>query len=102
VSDPDTLLADLWAQDEPPARDPAFVLAAMERIEQRRFWLGLLSLAPPTLAASLILWALAPVLGVLMSALPGGSSALAPLAAALVMALFLWTWASDRLQPLDA
>ena len=60
-SEADQLLAGLWAQDEPPARDPAFVIAAMERIERRRLLEGVLALVPVALAASLLLWALAPL-----------------------------------------
>jgi len=63
MSDPERLLADLWAQDEPPERDHGFVLLAMERIERRRFWLSLLSLVPVTVLVCLVLWAMAPVLG---------------------------------------
>ena len=52
--DADRLLAGLWAQDEPPARDAAFVIAAMERIERRRLIEGVLALIPVALAASWI------------------------------------------------
>jgi hypothetical protein len=94
------LLADLWAQDEAPAHDPSFVLAAMERVERRRLIEGILALAPMMAAASLVLWALAPVIASVAARVDAG--ALGPLAAAAMMALFLWSWASDRLQPLGA
>lgn len=94
------VLAELWAQDEPPAQDLAFVLATMERVERRRLIEGVLALLPLAAAASLVLWALAPVIAVVAARVD--APALGPLIAASVMAVFLWGWASDRLQPLAA
>jgi len=99
MSDADALLADLWAVDEPPERDPAFVIAAMERIEQRRLWSKLLVLAAMTALVGLIAWAVAPVLAMIGQVLT--PDAVLPYAGAALMALFLWSWASDRLQPLE-
>ncbi len=99
--DADQLLAALWAQDEPPARDPAFVIAAMDRIERRRLLQGVLALVPAALASAVVLWALAPVIADVVSAVRLDTSAIGPLAAAVVMALFLWSWASDRLPPIS-
>lgn len=101
MTDADRLLAELWAQDELPARDPAFLLAAMERIERRQFLTGVLALAPVAAVASLLLWALAPVIAAAGAALRFDGASIGPLAAACVMALFLWSWASDRLQPVE-
>lgn len=60
--DADLELKALLQVEEPPARDPAFALAVMERIERRRFRAELLMGAPMALAACLALWALSPLL----------------------------------------
>jgi hypothetical protein len=60
MTDPDTLLAGLWAEDEPPARDPAFVAATMQAAARRRFRRQLLALAPTTVAAAAVAWSAAP------------------------------------------
>jgi hypothetical protein len=62
MSDADLALKALLAVDEPPARDPAFSLAVMERIERRRFWTEVLFAAPIALAVLVALWALSPLL----------------------------------------
>ena len=62
MSEADIKLKALLAVDEPPARDPAFSLAVMEKIERRRFWTELLLSAPVALAALVALWALSPFL----------------------------------------
>jgi hypothetical protein len=95
-------LAELWAQDEPAAHDASFVLAAMERVERRRLIEGVLALAPLTAAAVLVFWALAPVIAAMAQGLGLGGVQAGPLIGAVVMALFLWAWVSDRLQPLAA
>jgi hypothetical protein len=99
--DADRLLAGLWVQDEPPARDPAFVIAAMERIERRRLLEGVLALVPVALGASLLLWAFAPVIAAAAAMVRLDAGVTGPVAGGLVMALFLWSWASDRLRPLE-
>ena len=99
---PQQLLSELWVLDEPPERDPAFVLGAMEHVERRRFWLGVLALVPVVIAASAVLWALGPLIAAVARATVPDGAMLAPIAAAAVMAVFLWCWASDRLQPMDA
>lgn len=62
MSDADLKLKALLAVDEPPARDPVFALAVMERIARRRFWAEILFGAPVALAACVALWALSPIL----------------------------------------
>lgn len=62
MSDADIRLKALLAVEEPPARDPGFALAVMERIERRRFWTELLMGAPIAVAVCVALWALAPFL----------------------------------------
>lgn len=62
MSEADIMLKALLAMEEPPARDPAFALAVMERIERRRFWTELLMGAPVAVAVCVALWALSPFL----------------------------------------
>lgn len=62
MSEADAMLRTLFAADEPPARDPAFTLSVMERVQRRRFWGEVLMLAPVAVAACVILWAMAPML----------------------------------------
>ena len=57
----DDRLKALFAQDEPPARDPAFQTAVMEAVMRREFRADLLVLAGGTLVGGLALWALWPV-----------------------------------------
>jgi len=60
--DPDTALAALWARDEPPARDPAFVRATLARVGRRRLIHELLDYAALGVPALAILWAAWPSL----------------------------------------
>jgi hypothetical protein len=62
MSEADERLKGLFALDQPPPRDAAFVLETAKRIQKRLFWLELLAGAPWAVAASAILWAFAPVL----------------------------------------
>jgi hypothetical protein len=103
MSEHDLTLAALWAEDEPPASDHLFVLETMERVERRRFWLGVLSLAPVCALAGLVLWALAPMIAqMVQSVLPSDASVWIEVTAAALTALCVWFWATDRLQPLSA
>lgn len=83
MSEADAILRSLLAVDEPPARDVAFTLAVMERVERRRFWTEVAMMAPAVLAACLVLWALAPALTELAVRLigPFGQNALLPILA---------------------
>jgi len=49
--DAETKLAAAWAAEAPPAHDPNFTLAVMERVERRRMWRQLLDLAPLVVVA---------------------------------------------------
>ena len=62
MSDDERLLHQLWAEDEPPARDAAFVLEAVQRLERRRLWWNLAGLVPLGVAAAAALWGMAPQL----------------------------------------
>lgn len=98
MSDPERMLAELWAADATPERDPAFVLAVMQRVERRRLWMGLLGQAPAVVAVCAALWAFAPVIqrAAVQLSLDPVSGELAPVAAVLAMAVFLWGWSADR------
>jgi hypothetical protein len=60
-------LAAVWAADEPPARDVAFGLDVMARILRRRLWIDAAALAPVVVAAGILLWVLAPIIGGIIS-----------------------------------
>jgi hypothetical protein len=102
MSDPDSLLADLWAADEPPERDPGFVLSAMEAIERRQLWLNMAALGVIAGVIGLVSWAVAPEVAAMARALfPADTAIAATLSGAGLMSYFLWSWASDRLRPLE-
>ena len=56
----DHRLTALWALDEPPAQDPAFVLATLDRLARRRFRVKVARLLPLFVAAMAVCWAIAP------------------------------------------
>jgi hypothetical protein len=64
MSDPETRLAQLWALDEPPARDFAFETKVAERIERRRVLLTVLEIAAMTVAGLTVAWAAWPFVSV--------------------------------------
>jgi hypothetical protein len=80
----DDRLKALFAQDEPPPRDPAFSAAVIERLERRRCLYDLLFLAVVSGLGGVALWALWPVLEPAVVALSGR---LSQAAVALVLAL---------------
>lgn len=59
---PEETLAALLAEDEAPARDPAFTAAVMARVARRRAWFATLASAPMAVATAVVLWALHPLL----------------------------------------
>ena len=59
---PEDKLNRLFAAQTPPARDLAFEATVAERIALRRAWATAGALAPWAVAATAILWALAPLL----------------------------------------
>ena len=65
----DWQISRLLAEAAPPARDPAFELAVLARIEQRRFRRALMLNLALALAASLLLALVMPMLGGLAGAL---------------------------------
>lgn len=98
MTDPETKLAALWAQDAPPERDPVFVVAVMERAARRRLAFEVAGLLPGALAATAVLWAAGPVImhgaRVVLPIL--ASPALAVTAGGLTLAATLWLWLGGR------
>lgn len=59
---PEDKLSRWFASQTPPARDLAFEASVAERIALRRAWATAGALAPWAIAATAILWALAPLI----------------------------------------
>jgi hypothetical protein len=78
----DERLKALFATDEPPARDPAFSAAVMERLMRRRCLQDMALLAGLSVLGAMALWGLWPTL---QPALVAISGQLAPAAAALAI-----------------
>ncbi|MFI4934302.1 MAG: hypothetical protein ACHP7N_06760 [Caulobacterales bacterium] len=99
----ETRLVELWAEDAPPGHDPAFVIAVMERAETRRLWLELGGLVPWVIAASAMLWATAPLIRAALQTLlpPIGAPITAAAVASLAMAVWLWTWVGAQPSPFE-
>ncbi len=62
MSNAERKLSELFAADVPPATDRTFTFAVLERIERRRAWAEALEMVPYILAASALLWILAPTI----------------------------------------
>ena len=86
------LLAALWARDEPPARDPAFELAAMEQVGRRRLLTAAAEIAALGVPALAILWAAWPSIVAAAPQVIGLLSAYGPMLVCLgAIALVTWT-----------
>jgi hypothetical protein len=83
----DDRLAALFALDEPPARDPGFSTAVMERLMRRRFLEDVAALSVATLAGGIALWILWPVLEPMLVTLSRG---FAPALGALALGVCAW------------
>lgn len=62
MTDVDDRLRRLFAQDEPPRRDPLFTVAVMARVARRRFLADLGVLSVLTLLGGVVLWSAWPAL----------------------------------------
>lgn len=102
MTDAELKLAALWDEDETPARDPAFVIAVMERVERQRLAIAIAWLAVMTAAFGFMAWALAPVLQTLALPLIQAGPGLGALAAGAALAAFLWSWGSRQAAPAPA
>ena len=83
MGDDDRLKA-LFAYDEPPARDPAFSSAVMEKVMRRRFLADVAALSGVSALSGTALWALWPSLQPVVVAVAQG---LAPAVVAAALAL---------------
>jgi hypothetical protein len=90
----DSRLAALWAFDEPPAQDPAFVLATLDRLARQRFRIKVAWLLPLFVATMAVCWAIAPSVEALLQS----NSVEVVIAAAFGLALAA-KYASDKGQP---
>ena len=90
----DTRLASLFALDEPPAQDPAFVLATLDRLARRRFRMKVAHLVPLFIATIAGCWAIAPSVEALLQS----SSVMVVIATAIGLALAV-KYASGAAQP---
>ena len=90
----DGRLAALWALDEPPAQDPAFVLATLDRLARQRFRLKVARLLPLFVATMAVCWAIAPSVEALLQS----NGVEVVIAAAFGLALTA-KYASDEGQP---
>lgn len=70
MSDADNKLHALWAENEPRARDPAFVAEVMERIARRRFRFSVCYASLWASVAAVLLWAVGPTLETALGAFP--------------------------------
>ena len=94
--DADARLKALFAQDEPPARDPVFSTAVMAEVARRRFLADMALLAAATAAGGFVLWALWPTLSPLLTTVSQG---LVPVVACLTLAAAAVAVLDGRLVP---
>jgi len=89
----DDRLKALFADDEPPARDPMFSAAVMAEIARGQFQDDVLLLSGAAVVGGVILWALWPSLTPVVTSL---SQAMAPVAACLTLAAIVIRLAGGR------
>ena len=89
----DARLKALFAEDEPPARDPVFSASVMEQIARRRFVTEVAGLSAVTVAGGVVLWLLWPTLAPVVPTLSEG---LTPVLACLTLAAIVIRLAGGR------
>ena len=89
MSKADDRLRALFAQDEPPTRDPVFATGVMERMMRRRFQEEVLVLSGATAVGGVSLWALWPLLHPVLIALSQGFAPVLGATALAVSALMI-------------
>lgn len=96
MTEADARLRALFAEDEPPVRDPAFSTAVMAEVARRRFVadVGLLGVA--AVAGGFVLWAAWPALSPLIATTSAG---LVPVMACLTLAATAVAVLDGRLIP---
>lgn len=88
MSELDHRLRAIFAEDPPAANDAAFTMAVMANVARQRFALEVAALSAVTALGGLVLWAVWPLLApVLVSVSQGLAQGLAPLGAALAIAV---------------
>jgi len=98
MTDADDRLKALFAEDEPPARDPAFSAAVMAEVIRRRFIVDMALLASVATAGGFLLWALWPSIAPALATLSQG---LAPVGACLTLAAAAVVLLDRGVIPLD-
>ena len=92
TAEADLALAALWASDEPSLRDPLFELAAMDRVNRRRWLVEAAEIAALAVPALAILWAVWPSLVGAAPLMMRLLTAYGPLAVCIgAIALVAWT-----------
>lgn len=94
MTDADARLKALFAEDEPPARDPVFSAAVMAEVARRRFIADMALLGAVAAAGGFLLWAIWPQLSQLLTTLSHG---LAPVAAGFAVAAMVVAVLDGRL-----
>ncbi|WP_296600069.1 hypothetical protein [Phenylobacterium sp.] len=84
MTDADSRLKALFAEDEPPARDPVFSTAVMEELARRRFVADMALIAALAVGCGFALWLAWPRLAPVWPVLAQG---LAPLGACATLAI---------------
>ena len=100
TSEADLALAALWAKDEPPARDPMFELAAIDRVNRRRWLTEAAEIAALAVPALAILWATWPSLVAAAPQILPLLAAYGPLAVC-IGAIVLVTWTTREVFAID-
>jgi hypothetical protein len=91
--DAEAKLAALWAEDRPPARDPLFAIAVMERMERRRLWWRFLTeLVPTVVLLAVAGWALAPAITDLVTVIAAGAADVTTTGLAVALSVMLGVW----------
>ena len=90
--DAEAKLAALWNEANPPARDPAFALAVMERVERRRMWLQLLERVPLVSVVGVLAWAFAPAVETVVVAGSEDLGQIASTGVAVALSLLTGVW----------
>lgn len=96
MTEADARLKALFAEDEPPARDPAFSTAVMAEVARRRFVADVGLLAIVAAAGGFVLWAAWPTLSPLLTTTSAG---LVPVMACLTLAVTAVAVLDGRLIP---
>lgn len=101
TSDPmaDRALAAFFAEASPPARDLAFEARVAGKIARRRAMATVGALVPWTIAASVLLWALGPLLAPVVESLAETLAPAATILALTVLTVVMGGAAGRRLSP---